>query len=150
MENVLYAPEIEPAANRRIFVSDSRVGIRNCNAKLQVQREIPVQRVSTHIMNGIVRHKLDGRVRKHSNERRRVALQEPPCAAVGVNVARRSEDTRPCTSVGLEVRVGCLKKNLDAVEGRDRCLRLPYRSREDICNVYFAGFTHNAAGDSTC
>ena len=57
-------PEMEPAAKRRAFVWDSRVGIRICVRHVSGRTSPP--RHMTHTFNLVVRNELYGRVREYA------------------------------------------------------------------------------------
>ena len=61
---IVHIPEIAPAAKRRPFVCDSRVGIRSCSANVSSSMGQVILR--TYVFDLIIGNKLDGRVRKYA------------------------------------------------------------------------------------
>ena len=79
----------------------------------------------------VVCHEVDRGVGEDAEEGGGVALEEAADAMLAVDERHGAERAAPCTRVLLEVGVGGLEEDLDAVEGRDD--RLGHAARDAAC-----------------
>ncbi len=67
----------------------------------------------------LVRKEFDGGIGEDAQQGGRMPTKKPPYAVLPVDIAHGRHHAKPGAGILGELRVGCLEKNLDAVEGAD-------------------------------